>query len=382
MAVSSSSSCSSFNPRSPSPGSVSCYKQGMCYGTVVSILAPRHRGACRLKTSGAETNRHVSILAPRHRGACQPIGARIKLIPGVSILAPRHRGACRLIIARSPRKSRFQSSLPVTGERVRAGAPAARRHDGRFNPRSPSPGSVSGSELIERPANRGFNPRSPSPGSVSFREGVTNDLPDVSILAPRHRGACPGFAIPARHRRRRFNPRSPSPGSVSQEKSLLRRQTRRFNPRSPSPGSVSDGDLLAHQGGEGFNPRSPSPGSVSTTSTRAARLTPSFNPRSPSPGSVTTIRRFRWSSARSFNPRSPSPGSVSGQSQSGEQQAPVSILAPRHRGACPCRSASSRSMATFQSSLPVTGERVAGRKRRTRVLPCFNPRSPSPGSVS
>ena len=112
------------------------------------------------------------------------------------------------------RSDKFPSSLPVTGERVLLD-PRTRPHLESFNPRSPSPGSVS-TELFETlvnlqvsilaPRHRGaclvqsadattllacFNPRSPSPGSVSRRVFRTDARRTVSILAPRHRGACP-----------------------------------------------------------------------------------------------------------------------------------------------------------------------------------------------
>ena len=114
---------------------------------------------------------------------------RTSVVP-VSILAPRRRGACHRARRDHLVGFAFQSSLPVAGERVGAGGRGS-WGPGCFNPRSPSPGSVSihpgrGTDTLQ-----GFNPRSPSPGSVS---GITG-------------GSCPRYF--------RFNPRSPSPGSVS-----------------------------------------------------------------------------------------------------------------------------------------------------------------------
>ena len=116
------------------------------------------------------------------------------------------------------------------------------------------------------------------------------------------------------------------------------------------------GDVLWDRG---FNPRSPSPGSVSFEDIRRRDESTRFNPRSPSPGSVSADRRAHQADSRRFNPRSPSPGSVSLDHCPIAAKIAVSILAPRHRGACPCWcSCCQTSRWSFQSSLPVTGERV------------------------
>ena len=64
-------------------------------GVDVSILAPRHRGACPKKNRFCVDKLVVSILAPRHRGACPTATFWRTRAVRVSILAPRHRGACR-----------------------------------------------------------------------------------------------------------------------------------------------------------------------------------------------------------------------------------------------------------------------------------------------
>ena len=136
-----------FNPRSPSPGSVS--PSNGCSALAVT----------------------VSILAPRHRGACPDPRRCLHRPPGVSILAPRHRGAChRLHVSLRCRQPPFQSSLPVTGERVAFVICSASPSDS-FNPRSPSPGSVSVAKPVLGLHQVRFNPRSPSPGSVSALRG-------------------------------------------------------------------------------------------------------------------------------------------------------------------------------------------------------------------
>ena len=107
-----------FNPRSPSPGSVSTHPLATGATPSVSILAPRRRGACRLRDEIQARVSPVSILAPRRRGACHRHHHRLVDDEVVSILAPRRRGACRGNggYERLPRV--FQSSLPVAGERV------------------------------------------------------------------------------------------------------------------------------------------------------------------------------------------------------------------------------------------------------------------------
>jgi hypothetical protein len=122
---------SGFNPRSPSPGSVSGRACPPC-SRLVSILAPRRRGACRRLSSSS-----TSVMS-MFQSSLPVAGERVIRVPPatvsaalcVSILAPRRRGACPPIntlvdpSAILPRLGRagaeFQSSLPVAGERVRS----------------------------------------------------------------------------------------------------------------------------------------------------------------------------------------------------------------------------------------------------------------------
>ena len=131
-----------FNPRSPFPGSDA--HQGpvcrRCAGRV-SIHAPRFRGAmpspkpccvrrwrcfnprspfpgsdaCLPWPFGSKGN--VSIHAPRFRGAMRWWSAMNSFVHIVSIHAPRFRGAMRNKRVRSHALQRFQSTLPVSGER-------------------------------------------------------------------------------------------------------------------------------------------------------------------------------------------------------------------------------------------------------------------------
>ncbi len=106
-----------------------------------------------------------------------------------------------------------------------------------FNPRSPLPGSDARSRPSDKPAPRGFNPRSPLPGSDARHRREQDALDDVSIHAPRCRGAMQRAGRVSSRHRLRFNPRSPLPGSDAASADSGLTMTYCFNPRSPLPGS-------------------------------------------------------------------------------------------------------------------------------------------------
>ncbi len=84
----------------------------------------------------------------------------------------------------------FQSTLPVAGERCTSEGIKIRPFIG-FNPRSPLPGSDARAAGRSTANRRSFNPRSPLPGSDAACRG-RDELPlQVSIHAPRCRGAMP-----------------------------------------------------------------------------------------------------------------------------------------------------------------------------------------------
>jgi hypothetical protein len=207
----------------------------------------------------------------------------------------------------------FQSSLPVAGERVIVGK--------YFS-------GDSQDVSILAPRCRGACPRR---AAGEQRRGRL-----VSILAPRCRGAC----RPPWHRpfaERCFNPRSPLPGSVSRRQRRRGLRCCRFNPRSPLPGSVSGTPAGGGPAGSHcFNPRSPLPGSVSGPGGLRPR-TCRFNPRSPLPGSVSNADRF-YRRTISFQSSLPVAGERVQGAAAGSFRALVSILAPRRRGACPLAS--------------------------------------------
>ena len=108
-----------------------------------------------------------------------------------------------------------------------------------------------------------FNPRAPLPGRASLNLLFWDVQVQVSILAPRCRGAHPamgsgmiyaqvfqssrpvaGARIPCRwsprhHPGARFNPRAPLPGRASAGQSRCRPYPSCFNPRAPLPGRAS-----------------------------------------------------------------------------------------------------------------------------------------------
>ncbi len=134
--------CRSFNPRSPLPGSeaqpsrragnpIRLFQStlpvagerssirtrlfGGC--SQVSIHAPRCRGAKHLVRHCPGVISDVSIHAPRCRGAKHCGVGCFQVVTRVSIHAPRCRGAKRACEYGLRYRRRFQSTLPVAGER-------------------------------------------------------------------------------------------------------------------------------------------------------------------------------------------------------------------------------------------------------------------------
>ncbi len=192
------SMASSFNPRSPSPGSVSIHILDIASGLA-----------------------NVSILAPRRRGACLGYSCCLRTRPSVSILAPRRRGACQLLGERPRGRKQFQSSLPVAGERV-LWVPGACAGWLQFQSSLPVAGERVLQDVLDcfgrvRVSILAPRRRGACPDSTGLREGIRV----VSILAPRRRGACPMRRGRNHAPGERFNPRSPSPGSVSAGRWML-----------------------------------------------------------------------------------------------------------------------------------------------------------------
>jgi len=109
---------SRFNPRSPLPGSDAAALGVALVGLVVSIHAPRCRGAMHraaLFNSGAYP---VSIHAPRCRGAMhagRPVGPHGRL--GFNPRSPLPGSDAAPVLGLGGKAKMFQSTLPVAGER-------------------------------------------------------------------------------------------------------------------------------------------------------------------------------------------------------------------------------------------------------------------------
>ncbi len=268
-----------FNPRSPLPGSDAVIVGLSVISLVVSIHAPRCRGAMPLIDSHTAAESAVSIHAPRCRGAM-------------------HRRRFRRCVIAT-----FQSTLPVAGERCL----------------SPS---------LHIVGHARFNPRSPLPGSDAFGAG-----------------GCEVSGI-------RFNPRSPLPGSDANITAITTHAARRFNPRSPLPGSDARWCRVSTCGSNSFNPRSPLPGSDATTTLRSCgcRAVSIHAPRCRG-----AMRRIR-APERAFPA--------------------VSIHAPRCRGAMPKAMWDFDRAWQFQSTLPVAGERCSSSitfgSKSTKLPHCAN----------
>ena len=201
---------------------------------VVSILAPRRRGACIVNSTSVHSFSKFQSSLPV---AGERVSSELlkQLVCAVSILAPRRRGACR---------AAARLSSPATG----------------FNPRSPSPGSVSARSMA-RYGCRTFQSSLPVAGERVCRAPTRRPAPRwVSILAPRRRGACFRHVVPGCWCDR-FNPRSPSPGSVCPP-APQRGGKDAFQSSLPVAGERVRRPRHLRLGVSGFNPRSPSPGSV------------------------------------------------------------------------------------------------------------------------
>ncbi len=372
-----------FNPRSPLPGSDAVIEADGRLAVLVSIHAPRCRGAM-LDSAHCDLQRYgVSIHAPRCRGAMHKRLIAINSNRAVSIHAPRCRGAmpadgfidaigkqfqstlpvagerCDLQTVYELNGSLFQSTLPVAGERC-GHAPPAAASAARFQSTLPVAGERCRPRRVpDRPGRHPFqstlhvagercpdpllatctpftrfNPRSPLPGSDAWSLPSACGSWFVSIHAPRCRGAM-------RHQHRQHA----DPEAVSIHA-----------PRCRGAMPVIVGALVA--GRCGFNPRSPLPGSDALSSSVTILANKMFQSTLPVAGERCNPARFPRRLHARFNPRSPLPGSDAGNRRRRRNATNrVSIHAPRCRGAmrkfAPVWTVSKR----FQSTLPVAGER-------------------------
>ncbi len=143
---------------------------------------------------------------------------------------------CAALCQQSHTTSRFQSTLPVAGERCHGRRFRRFRQVGRFNPRSPLPGSDALLTMI-RDASLAVSIHAPRcRGAMrrlwAWRLWAWSFQSTLPVAGERcggfGRGAC-GLG--------RFNPRSPLPGSDAPSGIIQQRRLPCFNPRSPLPGS-------------------------------------------------------------------------------------------------------------------------------------------------
>ena len=187
-------------------------------GVIVSIHAPRFRGAMPWLSCGAPSC--LPCFNPRSPfpGSDAPEVVIFITPLTVSIHAPRFRGAMPCLACWSPPTMKFQSTLPVSGERCN-GRPCHRpRVNCSFNPRSPFPGSDAS---IVFTFDDGYAVSIHAPrfrGAMQLEATLPAYSSEVSIHAPRFRGAMPKTAISKPSASRSFNPRSPFPGSDAKQR--------------------------------------------------------------------------------------------------------------------------------------------------------------------
>ena len=225
----------------------------------------------------------------------------------------------------------FQSTPPVAGGRCSANNGVA-VVPSRFNPRPPLPGG----DAIRKPSDLGYS--------------------DVSIHAPRCRGAMPSGALWIQRPGHLFQSTPPVAGGRCHLNPAIWQGMYRFNPRPPLPGgdAKSSGAVSAFDGVSIHAPRcrGAMPG-------RAAR---------------------RRSPCTRFNPRPPLPGGDASNPADRQTKEIVSIHAPRCRGAMPTATASSPTASSgFNPRPPLPGGDAAARPSAVRRWSSFNPRPPLPG---
>ncbi len=153
----------------------------------------------------------------------------------------------------------FQSTPPVAGGRCPS-PPMVTESIWMFQSTPP----VAGGRCCQRSACRQllpcFNPRPPLPGgdATSWASSAALDT-------------C-------------FNPRPPLPGGDAPSGPLRVCLITCFNPRPPLPGGDAFPSRKTHRGMEGFNPRPPLPGGDAGSSRTTTPSMTSFNPRPPLPG--------------------------------------------------------------------------------------------------
>ena len=215
----------SFNPRPPLPGSEARRMTARTFHYLVSIHAPRCRGAKRPECLDRSDTDEVSIHAPRCRGAKQRRYHNVSTGRRVSIHAPRCRGAkpnddppivsefwvsihaprCRGAKPVPAGRGRTLRPVSIHAPRCRGAKRSLSRRKRFGKPFQSTPPVAGERSLFARsklPAPVCFNPRPPLPGSEADHCRPQFRSIRVSIHAPRCRGAKPGLRQRGRCRRR------------------------------------------------------------------------------------------------------------------------------------------------------------------------------------
>ncbi len=275
----------------------------------------------------------VSIHAPRCRGAMH-LGLPDDVQVGpVSIHAPRCRGAMLAVRMQGGIKGLFQSTLPVAGERCIEGKFLNAVHK-KFQSTLPVAGERCGGRYSAACYAVGFNPRSPLPGSDATLHQIVVQRSAVSIHAPRCRGAM--------HRLlRQYQGRK----AVS----IHAPRCRGAMPRKRQDDCSHQYDVSIHAPRcRGAMPeRGVASGAVRPVSIHAPRCRGAMrDPRCRRvPAVVVSIHAPRCR------------GAMHSWLRPGAQARHVSIHAPRCRGAMQCPVHVQLVIREFQSTLPVAGER-------------------------
>ena len=249
-----------FNPRSPLPGSEACRSFEGGNGELVSIHAPRCRGAKR--PVGEDDGEGLICFNPRsplpgsEASCCDLHLCHL----AVSIHAPRCRGAKRAKkLLETTIERMFQSTLPVAGERSLAGAESIASTTA-FQSTLPVAGERSRGWIWINNVTPWFQSTLPVAGERSKPEDDVDPFDAVSIHAPRCRGA-KQFCDSDGRDDYEFQSTLPVAGERSFHAGFMIANTTSFNPRSPLPGSEAPQPIRRIAPISGFNPRSPLPGS-------------------------------------------------------------------------------------------------------------------------
>jgi len=281
------------------------------------------------------------------------------------------------------RPEQFQSTPPVAEGRCAKGGTGRVQDGSCFNPRPPLPrgdatafavGRAPHRVSIHAPRCRGAMPWPPAcparrtrfqstppvaEGRCLAESSFTLAVP-VSIHAPRCRGAMLIAEIGEEHITQ-VSIHAPRCRGAMQRRLPMARAGRWFQSTPPVAEGRCAERQLCLKGLPCFNPRPPLPRGDASDFLNIAAAEPGFNPRPPLPRGDALMRPPRAGGVRRFNPRPPLPRGDAQNETADAADEPVSIHAPRCRGAMPNGRASSMQRWLFQSTPPVAEGRCLGR---------------------